>query len=86
MTHVEGTFEIAGWDEQPHVEIDDARKVTIAKVEQKFHGGIEGTGSVVWVMAYRGDGTATFVGLQRVDATHDGKPNYQPRSQPDATQ
>ncbi len=69
MAHLEGTFEIASWDEQPDVEIDGDRRLTTAKVTQTFHGGIEGTGSVVWTMAYRADGTATVLGIQRVEGT-----------------
>jgi len=42
-------------------------------VEQSFSGDIEGEGSVEWVMAYRSDGSAEFVGLQRVTGTVDGR-------------
>jgi hypothetical protein len=38
-------------------------------VTQEFTGDIEGDGAVQWLMAYRTDGTAHFVGLQRVHAT-----------------
>ena len=67
MTHAQGKFDIASWDEEPFVEIDDARKLTRAVVTQRFSGDIEGDGSVQWLMFYRTDGTADFVGMQHVD-------------------
>lgn len=65
--HAQGKFDIASWDEEPYVEIDEARKLTRATVTQRFSGDITGDGSVQWLMFYRTDGTADFVGLQRVE-------------------
>ena len=65
-TSARATFAIGGWDEQPYEEAADGRKLTRATVEQTFSGDIEGDGSVQWLMAYRPDGTADFVGLQRI--------------------
>jgi hypothetical protein len=67
--HAEGKFDIASWDEEPYVEIDAARKLTRAEVTQRFSGDITGDGSVVWLMFYRTDGSADFVGLQHIDGT-----------------
>jgi hypothetical protein len=64
-THAQGTFEIQSWDENPYVELDGARKLTRASVAQAFSGDLEGEGSVEWLMCYREDKTADFVGLQR---------------------
>ena len=61
-----GTFEIRSWDEQPYAEIDGGRKLTRASVTQAFSGDIVGDGAVEWLMCYRTDGSADFVGLQRV--------------------
>ena len=61
--HAQGKFDIASWDEEPYVEIDEARKLTRATVTQRFSGDITGDGSVQWLMFYRTDGTAEFVGL-----------------------
>src|SRR3954449_8374629 len=65
-THAQGTFEISSWDENPYVELDGGAKLTRASVEQAFSGDIDGEGSVEWLMCYREDKTADFVGLQRV--------------------
>jgi Protein of unknown function (DUF3224) len=64
-THAQATFAIQSWDENPYVELDDARKLTRASVAQAFDGDLEGEGSVEWLMYYREDKTADFVGLQR---------------------
>ena len=61
-----GTFKIDAWDEQPYAETDDGGKLTRASVKQTFGGDIEGEGAVEWLMCYRPDETADFVGLQRV--------------------
>ena len=65
-THAEGTFENKGWDESTVSEFDDA-KISHASVKQSFSGVIEGDADVDWHMYYAPDGTATFVGLQRID-------------------
>ncbi|MEY2423178.1 MAG: hypothetical protein QOI95_3245 [Acidimicrobiaceae bacterium] len=65
--HAQGKFDIASWDEEPYVEIDEARKLTRASVTQRFSGDITGDGSVEWSMFYRTDGTADWVGMQRID-------------------
>ena len=69
MMHAQGKFDIASWDEETIIEVDEARKLTRAVVTQRFSGDIEGDGSVQWLMFYRTDGTADFVGMQHVDGT-----------------
>jgi hypothetical protein len=64
-THAKGKFEISSWDENPYVELDGGAKLTRASVGQAFSGDLEGEGSVEWLMCYREDKTADFVGLQR---------------------
>ena len=61
-----GTFKIESWEEETYSEIGDGRKLTQASVTQAFSGDIEGEGAVEWLMCYRPDETADFVGLQRV--------------------
>ncbi|HET8640367.1 MAG TPA: DUF3224 domain-containing protein [Pseudonocardiaceae bacterium] len=72
MTTVRGEFEIASWDESTYQELDGERKLTRASVKQRFSGGIEGSGSVEWLMCYGMDGTARFVGMQYVNGSLDG--------------
>jgi Protein of unknown function (DUF3224) len=62
MATAAGEFKIQSWDEQPYGE-----RLSRASVEQAFSGDIEGDGSVEWLMCYREDKTADFVGLQRLE-------------------
>jgi hypothetical protein len=64
--HATGTFKIESWDEETYSEIGDGRKLTQASVTQAFSGDVDGEGAVEWLMCYRPDETADFVGLQRV--------------------
>ena len=66
MTRASGAFEVTSWNEDAYEELAGGGKLTRASVEQKFTGDIEGDGAVQWLMAYRSDGKAHFVGLQRV--------------------
>ncbi len=59
-------FKIDSWDEQAYIEEDGARKLTRAHVKQTFEGDIDGQGEVEWLMCYRPDATADFVGLQHI--------------------
>jgi hypothetical protein len=65
-TRAAGTFKIESWDESAYVEIEDGGKLTQASVTQAVSGDIEGESVVRWLMCYRADDTADFVGLQRV--------------------
>jgi Protein of unknown function (DUF3224) len=57
---------IEGWDENTITETDSGGKLTQATVKQSFSGDVEGDASVQWLMCYRPDQTAEFVGMQRV--------------------
>jgi len=59
-------FAIKNWDEKPYSEGEDLPKLTQANVTKTFTGDIEGEGHVQYLMMYRQDGSATFVGLERV--------------------
>jgi hypothetical protein len=66
-------FAIKSWDEKPYSEGQDLPKLTRASVTKTFTGDIEGEGHVEYLMMYRNDGTATFVGLERVIGRIEGK-------------
>ncbi|MCA2997602.1 MAG: DUF3224 domain-containing protein [Rhodocyclaceae bacterium] len=72
-TNTKCTFQITGWDEKTYQEIEGSAKLSLAKVTQSYSGAIEGTSSIEYLMAYSVHGTATFVGLERVSGTVDGK-------------
>ena len=60
-------FAIKSWDEKPYSEGEDRPKLTRATVTKTYTGDIEGEGHVEYLMMYRSDGSATFVGLERID-------------------
>ena len=60
-TQVRGTFKIDAWDEQPY-----ADKLSRAQVKATYSGDIEGQVETEWLMCYREDKTADFVGFQRI--------------------
>jgi len=66
-------FAITSWDEKPYSEGPDLPKLTRATVKKTFTGDIEGEGQVDYLMMYRSDGTATFLGLERVTGKVGGK-------------
>jgi hypothetical protein len=67
-------FAIKNWDEKPYSEANDGPKLTRASVTKTFTGDIEGEGEVEYLMMYRNDGSATFVGLERFVGRIGGKP------------
>jgi len=73
MTELRGSFDVTSWNEETYEELPGGGKLTRAAVEQAFSGDIVGEGAVQWLMAYRSDGTAHFVGLQRIRGTIDGR-------------
>ena len=66
-------FAIKSWDEKPYSEGQDLPRLTRATVMKTFTGDIEGEGHVEYLMMYRSDGSATFVGLERVVGRIAGK-------------
>src|SRR4051794_16337688 len=54
------------WNEETYA-TTAAGKLTRASVKQTAAGDIDGESSAEWLMCYRADDTADFLGLQRVD-------------------
>jgi hypothetical protein len=59
-------FAIKSWDEKPYSEGKDLPKLTRASVSKTYSGDITGEGQVEYTMMYRSDGSAAFVGLERI--------------------
>lgn len=64
-THAQAKFEVQSWEENAYAELEGDAKLTRASVGQAFTGDLDGEGAVEWLMCYRQDKTAEFVGLQR---------------------
>ena len=73
MNTARGRFAIKSWDEKPYSEGDGLPELTKASVEKTFTGDLEGEGHVEYLMMYRNDGTAAFVGLERITGRIGGK-------------
>ena len=68
-----GRFAIKSWDEKPWSEGANRPKLTRASVTKTLTGDLEGEGQVEYLMAYRADGSATIVGIERVVGRLGGK-------------
>lgn len=74
MSHTANArFAITNWDEHPYSEGPDQPRLTRATVTKKLTGDIEGESSTEYLMMYRADGSANFIGLERVTARVGGK-------------
>jgi hypothetical protein len=73
MAQASGTFEVTGGTEDAYDELAGGIKLTHASGTQRFSGDISGDGAVHWLMLYRADKTAHFVGLQRITGTVGGR-------------
>jgi hypothetical protein len=71
--HSKGTFDIKSWDEKPISEGNGLPKITRAIVSKTFAGEIEGTSTLEYLMMYRKDGSANFVGMERIVGRVGGK-------------
>src|SRR5262245_57763409 len=66
-------FAIKNWDEKPYSEGDGIPKLTRASVVKTFTGDIEAESQVEYLMMYRSDASATFIGLERIVGRIGGK-------------
>ena len=77
MTHAQAAFSMKSWDEKtwdgrPWNEVE-GRKFTRAQVTRAYQGDLEGEGRVEFLMFYREDGTASYLGLEEVVGRLGGK-------------
>lgn len=66
-------FAIKNWEEKPYSEGEAQPKLTRASVTKTYTGDIAGEGQIEYLMMYRSDGTAAFVGLERIVGSLAGK-------------
>lgn len=66
-------FRITSWDEKAYSEEPNQPRLTRASVTKTYTGDIEGDATVEYLMLYRGDGSASFVGLERFVGRISGK-------------
>lgn len=73
MTKAHGKFTVESGGEDAYETLDGGVRLTHAHGTQTFTGDIEGDGAVHWLMLYRNDKTARFVGMQRISGTIGGR-------------
>jgi hypothetical protein len=73
QAHVVAKFDVENWDESPFDDQGAGPKLTRALVFKRYTGDIEGTSTTEWLMAYAEDGSARFVGLERITGWVDGR-------------
>ncbi|MFC4534162.1 DUF3224 domain-containing protein [Sphaerisporangium dianthi] len=74
MTESKGTYQITGWDEKPYSEEKGHSTLAKARVTNTFEGDIKGEGVAEYLLVYpQGEGDASFVGLQEVNGTVNGR-------------
>jgi Protein of unknown function (DUF3224) len=74
-THASGRIQVSSYEPKPYDEPSDGPQLVEIHVREKFVGDIEGDGVVRFLQAQRQDGSATFVGIERVSgriADHEG--------------
>ncbi|MGB8646536.1 MAG: DUF3224 domain-containing protein [Anaerolineae bacterium] len=66
MMHATGQFTGKSWDEKPFSEVEGGQKLTHVAVTNAYHGDIEGDGTLEYLMVYLPDGSARYMGLERI--------------------
>jgi hypothetical protein len=65
-TRATATFQVKTWEVKPYQELDGGAKLTRESVINSFQGDIEGESTLEYLMFYGEDGSASFVGLERI--------------------
>jgi hypothetical protein len=71
--HAAATFTLKSWDEKPYDETVGLAKLSRVSATKSYEGDIAGEGRVEYLMMYRRDGSATFIGLERVVGSVGGR-------------
>lgn len=72
-THASATFGLESWDEKAYDQKEGTPKLARVSSTKSYKGDIEGEGRLEYLMMYRTDGTASFVGLERVTGSVGGR-------------
>ncbi|MFJ4652782.1 DUF3224 domain-containing protein [Nocardia sp. NPDC088792] len=70
---VEGTITVHKYEPVAYEEPAEGPVLTRIHVEESFSGGIEGEGVVEFLQSADADGSASFVGIERVNGTLGGR-------------
>jgi hypothetical protein len=64
--HATGRIDVKTYEPQPYEQVDDGPDLVEVHVTETFSGDINGEGVVRFLQAIREDGSASFVGIERV--------------------
>ena len=67
-----GRFDLTRWDEEVYDDTDGVKLQTVS-LAKTFEGGICGTSTARLLQAFSPDGSAAYVGIERVVAEVDGR-------------
>lgn len=66
-------IEVHTYEPQPYDSPSGGPELMELRITEAFHGDIEGEGAVRFLQAVRADGSASFVGIERVTGTVGGR-------------
>jgi hypothetical protein len=72
-THATGRIDVKTYEPQTYDEVDHGPNLVEIHVSETFSGDIEGEGVVRFLQAVREDGSASFVGIERVTGSLEGR-------------
>jgi hypothetical protein len=72
-THATGRIDVKSYEPQPYDEVEQGPSLVEIHVTETFSGDIEGEGVVRFLQAIREDGSACFVGIERVSGSIAGR-------------
>jgi uncharacterized protein DUF3224 len=72
-THASGRIDVQTYGPRPYEEVDEGPNLVEIHVSETFSGDIEGQGVVRFLQAVRKDGSASFVGIERVTGSVAGR-------------
>lgn len=72
-THATGRIDVKSYEPQPYEEVEEGPNLVEIHVTETFSGDIEGEGVVRFLQAIRKDGSASFVGIERVSGSIAGR-------------
>jgi hypothetical protein len=73
MNYARARFEVNTWDEQPYDATLTEPRMTRITITKTFTGDLQGTSTLEFLMLYRRDGCASFVGIERFEGSVAGR-------------
>ena len=61
-----GTFRARSWNEAPFNEIEGGPRLTRGRIVNDYKGGLDGEGTLEYLMIYNMDAPATFLAVERI--------------------